>query len=56
MAKKTFAKIPHLLVSNIDLEIRKKLLKTYVWSVALYGCEVWTIGKEERRILEAYEM
>ena len=35
-AKIPFAKIPQLLVSNIDLEIRKKLLKTYVWSVALY--------------------
>ena len=34
-AKKGFAKIPQLLVLNIDLEIRKKLLKKYVWSVAL---------------------
>ena len=28
-AKKAFPKISQLLVSNIDLEIRKKLLKTY---------------------------
>ena len=32
---KAFAKLPHLLVSYIDLEIRKKLLKTYLWSVEL---------------------
>ena len=53
--KKVLVKIPQLLVSNIDLEIRKKLLKTYVWSVTLYGYEAWTIGKEERR-LQAFEM
>ena len=55
-AKKAFAKILQLLVSNIDLEIRKKLLKTYVWSVELYGCEARTIGKGERKRLEAFEM
>ena len=51
---KAFVKIPQL-VSNMDLEIRKKLLKRYVSSVALYGYEVWTIGKGERR-LEASEV
>ena len=40
----------------VDLEIRKKLLKTYAWSVAFYGCEAWTIGKGERRRLEDFEM
>ena len=35
-AKKASAKRPQLLVSNIDLEIGKKLLKTHVWSMALY--------------------
>ena len=25
---------------------------TYVWSIAMYGCETWTIGDEE----EAFEM
>ena len=34
-AKKAFIKIPQLLVVNIDIEIRKKLFKTYVWSVVL---------------------
>ena len=37
----------------VDLEIRKKLLKTYEWSVAVYGWKAWTIGKEERRRLQA---
>lgn len=38
---------------NIDLKIRKNFLKMYVWSVALYGSETWTIRKaEEKKILE----
>ena len=44
------------MVSNIDLKIRKTLLKTYMWSVAFYGCEAWTIGKGERRRIEGFEM
>ena len=32
-AKKTFAELTQLFVSNIDLELSKKLLKTYIWSV-----------------------
>ena len=31
-------------------------MKTYVWITALYGCETWTSGKEEKRRLEALEM
>ena len=54
--KNNFAKIPQLLVLNIDLEIKKKLLKTYLWSVALYGCEARTIGKGERRRLETFKV
>ena len=46
-AKIAFAEIPQLLISNIDLEIRKKLFITYVWSVALYHCEAETIGNKE---------
>ena len=41
---------------NISLKTRKNLLKTYVWSIALYGCETWTITMEERRRLEAFEL
>ena len=29
------------------------MLKPFVWSVALYGCETWTIGKQEKRRLMA---
>jgi hypothetical protein len=33
-----------------------KLWKTLVWPVAIYGCESWTLRKEEERRIEAFEM
>ena len=33
-----------------------RVLKTYVWSILLYGCESWTITTETRKKLEAVEM
>lgn len=32
------------------------MVKTLVWPVVLYGCETWTVRKEERGRLEAFEM
>ena len=28
----------------------------YVWSIAIYGCETWTIGEAERKRLDVFEM
>lgn len=52
-ARCSFQKKKSLLTSrNIYLKIRKNFLKTYVWSVALYGSEMWTIKEvEEKNIL-----
>jgi len=41
---------------NIELNIRKNLLKTYIWSIMLYGCKTWTIVRVEMRNKEAFEM
>ncbi|KAF0748902.1 Reverse transcriptase domain-containing protein [Aphis craccivora] len=35
---------------------KKKFGKTYIWSILLYNCESWTIGKYEKDRLEAMEM
>jgi hypothetical protein len=35
---------------------KKKFIKTFAWSVLLYGCETWTIRKNEKDHLEAMEM
>ena len=33
-----------------------KIVKTLVWASLLYGCETWTLRKEDIRKLEALEM
>ena len=35
---------------------RKKLVKCFVWSVALYGAETCTLRWNEQKRLEAFEM
>ena len=55
-AKKAFAEKRQLLTSSISLETRKKFLNTYIWSVALNGCETWTLGADDKRRIEAFEM
>jgi hypothetical protein len=39
MAKAAFKKKRTLFTSTLDLELKKKLLKCYVWSIAIYGAE-----------------
>jgi len=43
MAKAAFNKKRTLFISTLDLELGKKLVKCYVWSIALYGAETWTL-------------
>ena len=38
------------------LELRKKLVKCYVWSIALYGAETWTLRAVDQKHLECFEM
>jgi hypothetical protein len=33
----------------------KKLIKICIWSVAVYGSETWTLGKNEVRVVNAFE-
>jgi hypothetical protein len=41
---------------NLSLETRKKFIKAYVWSVMSYGSETWTLGRQEKKRMEAAEM
>jgi hypothetical protein len=43
MAKAAFNKKRAPFISKIDLELRKKLVKCYIWSTALYGADTWTL-------------
>jgi len=35
--------------------MEKKLIKSCIWSVVLYGSEAWTLGKKEERVINAFE-
>ena len=39
MAKAAFNKKRALFTSTLDLPLRKKLVKCYIWNIALYGAE-----------------
>jgi len=56
MGKAAFNKKRTLFTSTLDLELRKKLVKCYVWSVALYGAETWTLRAVDQKHLESFEM
>lgn len=50
-AENTFLKKRKLLISkNMKILTKKRLIKTYVWSVALYRSEAWTINKREKDV------
>ena len=56
-AKVTFKKFSSIMINrNIKIDTKFRILKTYVWSVLLYGCECWTITNNIRKKLEATEM
>jgi hypothetical protein len=40
--------------NNLSLEI-KKLTKCCIWSVAVFGSEIWALGKNEERVVNAFE-
>ena len=56
MAKAAFNKKRVLFTSTLDLELRKKLAKCYIWSTALYGAENWTLRVVDEKHLGSLEM
>ena len=59
LGKDAFTKRGELMrgeAGGLNKSLKKRLIKTLVWSVALYGSETWTIRKEDMRRLEAFEM
>jgi hypothetical protein len=41
---------------RLTLDLRTKLVKCYIWSIALYGAETWTLRKLDQKYLESFEM
>ena len=56
MAKAAFNKKRALFTSTLDLKLRKKLVKCYIWSIALYGAETWTLRAVDQKHLESFEI
>ena len=56
MTKEAFKRKLSLLTSKLNIDIRKKLVRCYVWSIAIYGSETWVLRKFERKYLENLEM
>jgi len=56
MAKAAFNKTRTLFTSTFGLELRKKLVKCYIWSIVLYGAETWTLRAVDHKHPESFEM
>ena len=54
MATAAFNKKRTLFTSTLDLELRKKVVKCYVWSIALYGAEAWALRAVDQRHLAIF--
>lgn len=56
-ARATFKKMRSLFCNDsLNLKLRQRMIKCYIWSVLLYGAEVWTLKAATINRLEAFEM
>jgi hypothetical protein len=53
MAKAAINKDNALFTSELDFTLRGKLVKCYIWSIALYGAKNWTLRKVYQKYLES---
>ena len=56
MVKEVFNKHKILKVKGVNRQLRKRLVKSLVWNVLLYGSETWTLKAADVKRLEACEM
>jgi len=47
--KTIFSRKNPLLTSKLDLNLRNKIIKCYVWSIALYVADNWTLRKADQK-------
>jgi hypothetical protein len=53
MAKAAVNKKKTLFTSKLDFNLRKKLVKCYILSIAVCTIETWTLGKVDQKCLES---
>ena len=56
MTKEAFNRKRSIFFGPLEKELRKRLVKCFVWSVVLYCTETWTLRWNEQKRLEAFEM
>ena len=56
LAKKKFMERREILSGEMGIEMKKKLVKCLIWSVATFGAETWIMNAETRRRIESFEM
>ena len=55
MANAAFSKKAHF-TSKLDLSVRKKLLKCYIWRITLCGAEPWALRNVDYKYLQSFEV
>jgi len=56
MAKKIFQDKKKLFIGKMNLELKKRIIKCLVWSVALCAAEMWTLTQADSDRIETLEM
>ena len=56
MAKAAFNKKKTLFSTNLELNLRKKLIKCYIWSIAVHGAQTWILQSTDDKYLESFKM
>ena len=41
---------------GVRIVLKIRLVKALIWSIAIYGCEAWTLNKAEENTINAFEM
>jgi hypothetical protein len=54
ITKAAFKKEKKLSIRKLDLRLRKKLVKCYIWSTALYIAETWTLRRVDQKYLKSF--
>jgi hypothetical protein len=56
MAKAAYNKKRALFTNTLDLKLRMKIVKCYIWSIAVYGAENWTLRAVDQKHMESCDM
>ena len=56
MAKAALNRKKAFFTSKLDLNLRKKLVKCYIWGIPMRGAEIWTLWKVDQKYLKSFKM